>query len=45
MAETAVTPTRVITDKAKCYPPALRAVLPLVEHRRSKYLNNGLEVA
>jgi IS6 family transposase len=43
MAETEVTPTRVTTDKAKCYPPALRAVLPLVEHRRSKYLNNGLE--
>jgi len=25
------------------YLPALRAVLPGVEHRRSKYLNNGLE--
>ncbi len=36
-------PTRVITDKAKCYPPALRAVLPEAEHRSSKYLNNGLE--
>jgi len=35
----------VTTDKAKCYPPALRVVLPGVEHRRSKYLNNGLEVA
>src|SRR5215216_337548 len=43
MTETAVTPVRVTTDKAKCYPPALRAVLPGVEHRRSKYLNNGLE--
>jgi transposase-like protein len=43
MAETEVTPTRVTTDKAKCYPPALRAVLPGVEHRRAKYLNNGLE--
>ncbi len=32
-----------MTDKAKCYPPALRAVLPHAEHRRSKYLNNGLE--
>jgi hypothetical protein len=39
----AVAPTRVTTDKAKCYPPALRAVLPGTEHRRSKYLNNGLE--
>ena len=26
--ETGVTPTRVITDKAACYPPALRNVLP-----------------
>ena len=40
---TQVTPTRVITDKAKCYPPALRAILPGVEHRSSHYLNNGLE--
>jgi transposase-like protein len=40
---TEVTPERVTTDEAKCYPPALRAVLPGVEHRRAKYLNNGLE--
>lgn len=40
---TKVRPTRVTTDKAKCYPPALRAVLPQVEHRRSRYLNNGIE--
>jgi transposase-like protein len=45
LAVTEVTPVRVTSDKAKCYPPALRAVLPGVEHRRSKYLNNGLEVA
>ena len=43
MTETEVTPERVTTDKAKCSPPALRAVLPGVEHRRSNYLNNGLE--
>ena len=43
IAETEVTPERVTTDKAKCYPPALRSVLPGVEHRRAKYLNNGLE--
>jgi transposase-like protein len=43
MTSTEVTPTRVTTDKAKCYPPALRAVLPHVEHRSSRYLNNGLE--
>jgi transposase-like protein len=41
--ETGVRPERVTTDKARCYPPALRAVLPGVEHRTSKYLNNGLE--
>ena len=28
LAETEVTLVRVTTDKAKCYPPALRAVLP-----------------
>ncbi len=43
LAETSTTPTRVTTDKAACYPPALRVVLPDVEHRASKYLNNGLE--
>ena len=32
--ETAVTPKRVTTDEAKGYPPALRAVLRGVEHRR-----------
>ena len=41
--ETGMKPERVTTDKAKCYPPALRAVLPDVEHRTSKYLNNGIE--
>src|SRR5215207_3473770 len=40
---TGVRPERVVTDKAACYPPALRALLPAVEHRTSKYLNNGLE--
>ena len=43
ITETGVVPERVITDKATCYPPALRAVLPGVEHHGSKYLNNGLE--
>ncbi len=41
--KTGITPERVVTDKAKCYPPALRNVLPTVEHRTSKFLNNGLE--
>jgi len=40
---TGVSPTRVTTDKAKCYPPALRQVLPNVAHRCSRYLNNGIE--
>jgi IS6 family transposase len=40
---TDVMPTRVTSDKAKCYPPALRALVPAAEHRCSKYLNNGLE--
>ncbi len=43
MGETGVTPQQVVTDKAKCYPPALRRVLPTVDHRRSRYLNNGIE--
>jgi transposase-like protein len=43
IAETGLTPERVITDRARCYPPALRAVLPTVEHRCSRYLNNILE--
>ena len=43
IAESGTTPERVVTDKAACYPPALRALLPTVEHRCSKYLNNGLE--
>jgi transposase-like protein len=40
---TEVTPERVTSDKAKCYPPALRAVLPGGEHRRSEFLNHGSE--
>ena len=38
-----VTPMRVTTDKAKSYPKAMRTLLPDVEHRTSKYLNNWLE--
>ena len=41
--ETGIRPARITTDKAKCYPPALRSVLSNVEHRRSRYLNHGLE--
>ena len=43
IAETGVTPERVVTNKVLCYPPALRALPPNAEHRTSKYLNNGLE--
>ena len=41
--ETGMRPKRVTTDKATCDPPALRAVLPDIEHRTSKCLNNGME--
>ena len=40
---TGAVPERIVTDKAACYPPAVRAVLRGTEHRCSKYLNNGLE--
>ena len=43
IAETGTIPERVVTDKAACYPPALGALLPTVEHRSSKYLHNGLD--
>jgi transposase-like protein len=43
VTSTEVTPIRNTTEKAKCIPPALRAVLSNVEHRSSHYLNNGLE--
>ena len=43
MRETGITPERVTTDTATWYPPALRVVLPHVVHRRSRYLNNGIE--
>ncbi len=36
-------PRVVITDKLASYPPALRPVLPGVEHRRHKGLNNWAE--
>ena len=36
-------PRVVITDKLASYPPALRRVLPAVEHRRHKGLSNRAE--
>jgi transposase, IS6 family len=43
LAASDAAPTRITSDQAKCYPPALRTLLPTAEHRCSKYLNNGLE--
>ena len=40
---TGVTLRRIITDKARCYPPALRGLGLPVEHRRARSLNNALE--
>ncbi len=36
-------PQQNLTDKRASYPPALRSVLPGVEHRRHKGLNNRAE--
>lgn len=36
-------PRVLITDKLRCYGVARRRVIPGVEHRRSKYLNNRAE--
>jgi putative transposase len=41
--EGAAEPRVVITDKLSSYPPALRRVLPNVDHRRHKRLNNRAE--
>jgi len=43
IASTGSEPQVVITDKLLSYPPALRRVLPNVDHRRHKRLNNGTE--
>ena len=38
-------PRVIVTDKLKSYAAAKRKVLPQVEHRQSKYLNNRAEVS
>ena len=38
-------PRVIVTDKLKSYAAAKRKVLPHVEHRQSKYLNNCIEVS
>jgi putative transposase len=40
---TASVPRVVITDKLRSYGAALREVMPSVEHRSAKYLNNRAE--
>jgi len=39
------TPRVVVTDKLKSYAAAKRKILPGVEHRQSRYLNNRAEVS
>ena len=43
IASTGSEPRVVITDKLHSYPPALRRVLPNVDHRRHNGLNNRAE--
>jgi putative transposase len=43
IASTGSEPRVVITDKLLSYPPALRRVLPNIDHRRHKGLNNRAE--
>ena len=38
-------PRVIVTDKLKSYAAAKRDILPHVEHRQSKYLNNCIEVS
>ncbi|MFL5254510.1 MAG: IS6 family transposase, partial [Rhodopila sp.] len=39
------TPRVIVTDKLKSYAAAKRKILPGVEHRQSRYLNNRAEVS
>jgi putative transposase len=43
LAGCGVPPRVIVTDKLASYPPAIRRVLPGVEHRRHKRLNNRAE--
>jgi putative transposase len=43
LGKTGAVPRVVVTDKLRSYGAALREVLPCVEHRQSKYLNNRAE--
>lgn len=41
--KTRTVPRVVVTDQLRSYGAALREVMPCVEHRQSKYLNNRVE--
>ncbi|MFJ8188101.1 IS6 family transposase [Streptomyces sp. NPDC096105] len=43
LKKTRTPPRVVVTDKLRSYDTALREVMPCVEHRQSKYLNNRAE--
>ncbi|MEV7020257.1 IS6 family transposase [Streptomyces sp. NPDC093991] len=43
LKKTRTPPRVVVTDKLRSYGAALREVMPYVEHRQSKYLNNQAE--
>jgi putative transposase len=38
-------PRVIVTDKLKSYGAAKREILPSVEHRQGRYLNNRIEVS
>lgn len=44
LEETGERPTRVTTDKAACYPPALERLLPEVEHVTGKLVQQRIEM-
>jgi putative transposase len=43
MKKTRTVPRMIVTDKLRSYSAAHRKVMPCVEHRQSKYLNNRAE--
>ncbi|MDK1348881.1 IS6 family transposase [Streptomyces sp. 378] len=43
LKNTGAVPRVIVTDKLRSYGAAHREVMPSVEHRQSKYLNNGAE--
>jgi putative transposase len=45
MKRTGAVPRVIVTDKLRSYGAAHREVMPSVEHRQSKYLNNGPRTA